>query len=142
MTARFFVDTNLLVYARDSSDGLKQERAESWMKRLWLERSGALSFQVLSEFYVTVTRKLQVPPALARADVVRLLAWNPVQVDDRVLQSAWELEEQHSLSWWDALIVSAARVSGCELLLTEDMQSGQVLGGVRVVNPFTTPPEV
>lgn len=57
------------------------------------------------------------------------------------MQSAWELEDQYSLSWWDALIVSAAQVSGCDLLLTEDLQAGQVLGGVRVVNPFTTPPE-
>ena len=133
-----FVDTNVLVYDQDTSETVKQPVAHRWLEALWRTRRGRLSAQVLSEYYVTVTRKLRPAraPALARADVRDLTLWRPVPIDTVVLTVAWDLEDRFSLSWWDALVVSAARVAGCAHLLTEDLQNGQDFDGVVVVDPF------
>lgn len=143
MSAIVFVDTNVLVYRRDAGRGEKQAAATAWMERLWTARNGRLSYQVLQEFYVTVTSKLQ--PGLdaesARNDVRSLLAWQPVRVDVRVLEGAWAMQDRYRLSWWDALIVAAAQTANCRFLLTEDLHDGQELGEVRVVNPFRHSPE-
>lgn len=143
MNATIFVDANVLVYRRDAGRGEKQSRADAWMERLWAERSGRLSYQVLQEYYVTVTAKLR--PGLdaesARNDVRSLLAWHPIGVDAGVIEGAWVIQDRHKLSWWDSLIVAAAQVADCRVLLTEDLQDGQELGEVRVVNPFQHAPE-
>ena len=143
MTDRVFVDTNVLVYSRDASEPAKQKQAMGWMTRLWSEKTGRLSFQVLSEFYVTVTNKLQpgMDPQSAREDVRLLLAWRPIPVDARVVEGAWRIQDLYKLSWWDALIVSAAQASDCRYLLTEDLQENRNMGNVEVINPFSTPPE-
>jgi predicted nucleic acid-binding protein len=138
MTGLAFVDTNLLVYARDASEPKKQEMAAAWLDRLWRTRSGRLSAQVLQEFYVTVTRKLD--PGMdaeeARRDVRSLMAWRPLPSSGALLESAWSLEDRHKLSFWDALIVAAAQDCGCAYLLTEDLHPGQRLDAVMVVDPF------
>ena len=138
-----FVDTNVLVYARDAGEATKQPQATAWLDHLWRSRTGRLSYQVLQEFYVTVTRKLDpgLTPTEARADARNLLAWQPVAVDDEVLLAAWSLEDRHSLSFWDALIIAAARAAGCQRLLSEDLSDGAVYDGVEVVNPFTRNPD-
>ena len=143
MTDRVFVDTNVLVYSRDASEPAKQKQAMGWMTRLWSEKTGRLSFQVLSEFYVTVTNKLQPGMDLqsAREDVRLLLAWRPIPVDARVVEEAWRIQDRYKLSWWDALIVSAAQASDCRYLLTEGLQENRNMGNVEVINPFSTPPE-
>lgn len=137
-----FVDTNVFVYARDGSEPEKQPRAHEWLATLWRVREGRLSFQVLEEYYVTVTRKLS--PGLereeAQADVRDLLAWRPVGVDGRTLDTAWAVGRRFGLSFWDALIVASAQSAGCTNLLTEDLAHGQELDGVRVVNPFLQAP--
>jgi predicted nucleic acid-binding protein len=138
-----FVDTNVLVYARDASEPAKQPAAERWLRLLWATRSGRVSSQVLNEYYTVVTEKLR--PGLgrdeARADVRNLTAWAPVPTDGPVVEGAWTVQDRHGLSWWDALVVSAAQVAGCAWLLTEDLQHGQALDGVTVVDPFLTEPE-
>ena len=141
MTADWFVDTNVLVYSRDAREPAKQERAAQWMAWLWETTSGRLSVQVLQEYYTTVTRKLGRPidRADARQHVRNLMAWRPVVIDAEVLKAAWHAEDRYGLSWWDALIVGAARVAGCRSLLSEDLQAGQDLGGVVVVDPFLSP---
>jgi predicted nucleic acid-binding protein len=135
-----FVDTNVLVYARDRSDQGKQARAMEWMRHLWKTGEGRLSVQVLHEFYVTVTRKLDpgLPPGIARADIRDLAAWHPVPLEVPALEIAWSVEDRFGLSFWDALIVAAAHVAACEVLLTEDLQHGMDLDGVRVLDPFRT----
>ena len=144
MTELVFVDTNVLVYRFDTGKPEKQKAADAWVTRLWEIRSGRLSFQVLREFYVTVTRKLpnRLETGAARKVVHALLAWKPVACSDRLIGSAWEIEDRYSISWWDALIVAAAREQACTILLTEDLQDGQVLAGVRVTNPFLNEPEM
>jgi predicted nucleic acid-binding protein len=143
MTATIFADTNVLLYARDASERRKQPLASRWMDALWAQHRGRLSFQVLSEYYVSVTRKLRpgLPRDVAQADIRDLLAWRPIGVDDALLEDAWWLESRFELSCWDSQIVAAARATGCRYLLTEDLQHDQDLDGLIVVNPFVTRPE-
>ena len=75
----------------------------------------------------------------ARSIVRKLMSWQPVSVDEALLERAWLLQDHYSLSWWDALIVAAAQSSNCKVLLTEDLQHGQVFDDVRVVDPFAAP---
>ncbi len=140
---RVFVDTNVLVYARDPFEPDKQARAQDWMRSLWASRTGRVSTQVLNEYYVTVTRKLRpvLPTVRAQADVRDLYMWRPIAIDVDVLGAAWEIEERYGLSYWDALIVAAAQIAGCDRLLTEDLSDGQSLGGVIVMNPFAHTPD-
>lgn len=143
MTADVFVDTNVLVYARDASEPDKQPQARAWLRHLWETRTGKLSTQVLNEYFVTVTRKLSRPLDAAEAwdDVRCYLAWAPVAVDAAMLVRGREIQKCHGLSWWDSLIVAAAAVSGASVLLSEYLQHGVVLDGVRVVNPFREAPD-
>jgi predicted nucleic acid-binding protein len=143
MTEKIFVDSNVLAYARDASEREKQPRAIEWMEHLWRSKAGRVSVQVLQEFYVTVTRKLKpgLAPEAARADVRELMAWHPTTLDARILEGAFEAEDRHRLSFWDALIVSAARAGACDYLLTEDLQDGQSFDGLVVIDPFRNKPE-
>ena len=138
-----FVDTNVLVYSRDPSDPEKQRRAVEWLAHLWDRGTGRLSVQVLQEFYVTMVRKLD-PPAdreQVRDDIAALATWNPVLTDLEVLERAWVIEGRYGFSWWDSLIVAQALAAGCETLLTEDLQHGQEISGLRIVSPFRESPD-
>jgi len=140
MNAAVFVDTNVFVYARDGSEPEKQPAAARWLEQLWIEQRGRTGIQVLNEYYVTVTRKLApgMPPENAWADVRALLAWDPQPVDRDLLLRAHDVEDRHGLSWWDSMIVAAAQLQNCSLLLTEDLQDGWRCDGVTVCNPFKT----
>lgn len=143
MADRVFVDTNVLVYAWDSTEPEKQKKALAWMTHLWKARTGRLSYQVLTEFYITVTQKLDpgMEPERARRNVSLFFPWHPVQTDARVIETAWHVQDRYRLSWWDALIVSAARTAGCRYLLTEDLRSGEEILEIKIVNPFLVNPD-
>jgi len=142
MTVKFFVDTNVLVYTRDASEPEKQKKAMAWMEHLWSTGAGRLSFQVLQEFYVTVTEKLKPwrDAGHARSAVQSLLTWHPVPIDYRVIEGAWLIQDRYRLSWWDALIVSAAQIADCRHLISEDLQDAQEFGKVQVIDPFLRSP--
>jgi len=140
MTALVFVDTNVLLYALDVADLKKQQAARSWRDELWRSRRGRISFQVLQEFYAKVTQKWPAGREEARAEVRDLLSWQPVTVDAAILERGWKIQDRYHLSFWDALIVGAAKSAGCRYLLTEDLQAKQDLDGVVVVNPFLDDP--
>jgi predicted nucleic acid-binding protein len=140
MNALVFVDTNVLIYALDAGDPQKQQAARAWRAELWRSRRGRVSFQVLQEFYVQVTRKWPAAQDAARAEVRDLLAWRPVNADAEMIERAWKIQDRYGFSFWDALVVAATRFASCPYLLTEDLQAGQNLDGVLVVNPFRTPP--
>jgi predicted nucleic acid-binding protein len=140
MTARYFVDSNILVYARDIADSAKQERANHWVEELWAAGTGRLSFQVLVECYSALTRKRRMPTLQARAYVESFLFWDPVVVDANLLELAWPVQARFGFNWWDSLIVAAAHLSDCDYLLSEDLQPGQDIGGVVILNPFDTAP--
>jgi len=133
-----FVDSNILIYAHDRDAGSRRDRARSICEQLWQERSGCLSVQVLQEFYVTVTRKLRTPVARAQArELVRAYgSWVVSPTTAETVLRATELSEATEIAFWDALIVAAAEQSGAETLYSEDLHDGQVIAGVRVVNPL------
>ena len=140
MTATIFVDTNVLIYALDPADPKKQQAAQAWRTNLWDSQKGRVSFQVLQEFYAKVTQKWPAAGPEARAEVRDLLAWRPVLVDADLLERGWKIQDRYQLSFWDALIVAAAKSIACGYLLTEDLQAGRDLDGVVVVNPFLCDP--
>jgi predicted nucleic acid-binding protein len=140
MTATVFVDTNVFIYALDKADPKKQQLARVWREELWKSRRGRTSFQVLQEFYAKVTQKWPAVREEARAEVRDLLAWQPIAVDARHLERGWKIQDRYKLSFWDALIVAAAKSVSCRYLLTENLQADQDLDGVVVVNPFTRDP--
>ena len=137
---RAFVDTNVLVYAHDASETVRQPIARQVLEQLWGDGTGTLSTQVLQEFYAVATAKLVVPlePAEAREIVDLYSAWPIVVITPSLILNASRLHERGGIAFWDALIVEAARLAGADRLLTEDLQHGQLLGGVRIENPFLT----
>jgi predicted nucleic acid-binding protein len=140
MTVPVFVDSNIFLYAVDNADPRKQGVARDWRAELWKSRLGRVSFQVLNEFYVNAVRLKPAARDEARAEVRDLLAWNPVAVDTALIERGWKLQDRYQLSFWDSLIVAAARTASCRFLLTEDLQNGQKLDGIEVVNPFLRDP--
>ena len=139
MSAPVFVDTNVLVYARDLREKAKQPVAAQWIAQLWRGRTGRISTQGPSQFSLTVTRKLKpgMPPAQAWDEVNAFLSWHPQAVDAALLRRAYQIEQRYRLSWWDSAVVGAAQLQDCALLLTEDLQDGAVFGSVTVRSPFT-----
>lgn len=133
-----FVDTNILVYAHDSNSPDRQRVAQTVLKELWDNRSGALSTQVLQEFYAVATRKLKppMPKSAARRIVADYSVWCTVDTDPLLIVSASRLEEEHSLAFWDALVIEAALRSGATWLLSEDLQDGRRFANLTIRNPF------
>ncbi len=140
MSDRYFVDTNILMYAHDSAAGEKHTRAKALVEELWESRSGAVSTQVLQELAVNLRRKAKKPlDAKATRDVISdYLAWHVVVNGGDSILEALELEARYQLSFWDALVVQAAQVAGAEILYSEDLSDGQRYGTVRVKNPLTS----
>ena len=135
-----FVDTNVFLYSLDHANLKKQAAARQWRNELWKSRRGRISFQVLQEFYVNVSQKWPAYRSEARVEIKDLIAWHPVMVDYAILERGWKILDRFQLSFWDAMIVAAAKSASCRYLLTEDLQPNQDLDGVIVLNPFLTDP--
>lgn len=136
MTGRTFIDTNVLVYAFDRRDRAKFALARSLLVMLIVSESALISTQVLQELYNALTKKLSLPPRSAQTIVRECSAFEVVQVTPEIIDAAIETAISSKIGLWDALIVAAAARSGCPTLLTEDLNHGQEIDGVRVVNPF------
>ena len=139
---RIFVDTNILVYGHDIDAGQKHQIAQNLLIDLWNHRSGVLSVQVLQEFYVTLTRKVLHPlsPSRVRNLIRDYISWQ-IEVNDTIsVLNASRIEENYRISFWDALIVSAASKAKVSKILTEDLQPGQVIEGILLENPFHSLP--
>jgi predicted nucleic acid-binding protein len=136
-----FVDTNVLVYAHDLSETYRRPIAQATLDNLWRTRTGTLSTQVLTEFYVVATRKFDPPMTrrAARAVVGAYSAWPVVAVDAALILAASMLGERHTLSFWDALIIEAAARSGATRLFSEDLQTGRRIRNLTIENPFAHP---
>ncbi len=137
-----FVDTNVLLYAYDRSAGARHDAAARLVGELGARRRGAISIQVLQEFYVNATRKIAVPlGGDAALDRVRILSRWPLHIPHAPdVVDAIELAQTSQLSFWDAMIVRSASVLGCSLLWSEDLNDGQQISGVTVRNPFSGTP--
>ena len=140
MTENTFVDTNIFVYFRDSANERKQMIASECLSNLWENKTGYISTQVLNEYFVTVTKKIRIPLSVSDAwsDIEELEKWNPVNLDFELLKTAYQAISTYSLSWWDALIIAAAKVCGCKSILSEDFSTEKDYFGVRVINPFVS----
>jgi predicted nucleic acid-binding protein len=139
-TTGVFVDADILIYSEDGADLAKQQAALAWLTVLWQRGMGRISTQVLNEFYLLATRKIQppMPAGDARAEVRRYELWQPWQTDHATVESAWAVESRYGLHYRDSLVVAAAQHLGCRYLLTEDLAHVQHYGGVQVINPFKT----
>ena len=138
MSVKAVVDTNVLIYAHDVDAAAKHELAKRILQELWNERTGALSTQVLQEFYVNVTRKIASPLSResARAVVSTYVIWC-VNTTSEEISAAFQIEDGARIGFWDALIVAAAVKAGADRILSEDLNPGQTISGVRIENPFT-----
>jgi predicted nucleic acid-binding protein len=141
MTEPIFVDSNVFLYALDDADLGKQQAAQKWRAALWKSRMGRISFQVLNEFYANALRLRPDASRDARQEVRDLLTWRPVVMDAALLELGWKLQDRYRLAYWDSLIVAASKAASCGFLLTEDLQPGQTLDGVKIISPFQTNPE-
>ena len=143
MTASCFVDSNVLVYARDVTEPDKQERATLWIETLGIANAGRLSYQVLVEAYSALTRpyKPHMASSQARKYVANFHHWHPLAIDYSVIEAAWSIQDRFAFNWWDCLIIAAARLSSCSYVLTEDLQHGQDLDGLVIVDPFQVKPD-
>jgi predicted nucleic acid-binding protein len=137
MNAKTFIDTNVLVYAYDMDANAKHEIAKAVLRRLWSERTGVLSVQVLQEFYINVTRKISssLSKDLARQVVASYAIWS-IETTPLEISAAFRIEDESKIGFWDALIVSSAAKSGATRILSEDMNAGQTIAGILVENPF------
>lgn len=138
MSDKYFVDTNILMYAHDKAAGAKHERARALVEELWRDRAGVISTQVLQELAVNLRRKTAKPLDAkgAREVVADYLTWQVVVNGGDSILEALELETRYQISFWDALIVQAAQSAGTHVLYSEDLSDGQLYGAVRVVNPL------
>lgn len=132
-----FVDTNVLLYALDPRDTLKQSLAGQWLAWCWKAQTGRISTQILNELYANLRR---VAPTVsvgeARAIVKRYRRWNPWLVDEVTVDLAWDLQDRFAFSYWDSLLLAAAQQQGCAYLLTEDLQHDQRIDNLQIINPF------
>jgi predicted nucleic acid-binding protein len=133
-----FLDTNILIYAHDVDAGDRHWRAKEVVRRFWDSGQGMLSTQVLNEFYVNATQKIPSPmdPPRVRAVIQAYLSWNVQTLGPDSVLAASEIQQRYRISYWDALIVHAASKGGASVLYTEDLNAGQVMEGVRIVNPL------
>jgi predicted nucleic acid-binding protein len=138
MSDRIFVDTNVLIYAHDLDAGKKYEVAGKLLRDLWENQTGIISTQVMQEFYVNVTRKISKPisPPEARGILSTYAAWQVEIIHPADVVQASEVQERHRLSFWDAMIIVAAAKGHADVLVTEDLNPGQIVEGIQISNPF------
>ena len=136
MSARSFFDTNILLYTDSSDAPAKRKRALELLGEHRLARTGVVSLQVLQEYFVAATRKLGVEMVVARRKVELFANFHLVVLDVEDVLAAIDLHRLHQVSFWDALILRAAKQGGCPEVYSEDLQHGRTIDGVRIVNPF------
>jgi predicted nucleic acid-binding protein len=138
MTARLFIDTNILIYALDPAEPAKRAKSADLLRRTMANHTLVLSPQNLNECYKILTlRRRLVPPNAARTYLMHLMPWCIAPLDARTTGKAWAVQDEAGLEWWDALLVASALMAGCKLFISEDMQDGQLISGMRIVNPFS-----
>jgi predicted nucleic acid-binding protein len=137
MSGKTFIDTNILIYAHDIDARVKNEIAKTVLRELWSGRTGALSMQVLQEFYINVTRKIASPLSKDSArNVVTSYALWCMETTPAEISAAFRIEDESRIGFWDALIVSSAAKSGATRIFSEDLNAGQRIAGILIENPF------
>ncbi|MHB1200895.1 MAG: PIN domain-containing protein [Polaromonas sp.] len=136
MATRSFIDTNILVYAEASDASAKQQAALALLKQLFETATGVLSTQVLKEYCNVALKKLKLPPEHIRAQLDLYELFEVVQVTPAIIRAGLDLHQTRNLAFYDALVLASAQAAGCAVLYSEDMNTGEMVGGVRIVNPL------
>ena len=136
MPGKVFVDSNVLAYAQDRGNRAKRERSRRLIAELAESGDGVISTQVMQEFYVAVTRKLSVDPIAAKGILKTFSVFEVVQVTPELIHEAVDCSVLNKLSFWDSLILAAAAAASCATLYSEDLNDGQAILGVKILNPF------
>ena len=136
MVARSFIDTNILVYAEASDEPAKQQAALALLKQLYETATGVLSTQVLQEYCNVALKKLKLSAGHIRAQLDLYEQFEIVQVTPAIIRTGLDLHQIRSISFYDALIMASAETAGCNVLLSEDMNTGETISGIRILNPF------
>ena len=137
MSVKIFLDTNLLVYSMDKNDPRKKEQSREVLRTIRDEYRGVISTQVMQEFYVAATRKLGVDPLLAKNIIQQFENFEVVIISPEIIYEAIDCSMISQLSFWDALIIVSAERAKCREIWTEDLNHGQIIRGVKVVNPLS-----
>jgi predicted nucleic acid-binding protein len=138
MTARLLIDTNILIYALDPAEPEKRATSADLLRRTMANHTLVLSPQNLNECYKILTlRRRLVPSDAVRTYLTHLMPWCIAPLDAQTTRKAWAVQDEAGLAWWDALLVAAALMAGCKLFISEDMRDGQLISGMRIVNPFS-----
>lgn len=136
MKRAVFFDTNIFVYADDVTQPEKKQQAIELIAEAQAKRVATVSLQVMQEYFAIATKKLGIDPALAQRKIELMRQMRVVRFEAEDVLRAIEIHRLHSFSFWDALILHAAKLGGAEILYSEDLQDGRRLDGVRIVNPF------
>lgn len=136
MGERSFIDTNILIYAEATDEPAKQRAALACLKQLFETATGVLSTQVLQEYCNIAIKKLRLPAQHVREQLDLLEQFEVVQVTPAIIRAGLDLQQARSLSFFDAIVVATAHTAGCTVLLSEDFNTGEVMDGLRIVNPL------
>jgi predicted nucleic acid-binding protein len=136
MATRSFIDTNILIYAEASDEPVKQQAALALLKQIYENASGVLSTQVLQEYCNVALKKLKLPAAHIRAQLDLYEQFEIVQVTPALIRAGLDLHQTRSVSFYDAIVLVSAQTAGCSELFSEDLNTGEMMGGVRIINPF------
>lgn len=139
-SGRSFIDTDILIYAEASDEPVKRQAALALLKQLYESTSGVLSTQVLQEYCNLALKKLKLPAAHIRAQLDLYEQFEVVQVTPALIRAGLDLHQTRSVSFYDAIVLASAETAGCGVLFTEDLNTGEVVGSVRLVNPFVYQP--
>ena len=140
MNGKCFIDTNVVVYAYDASEKVKHYKAFNLLEQLGISQTGVVSLQVLSEFYVVVTRKIERPISTSQArGIIEEFKtnWEIYEPSTSTLLLAMDITEEYKLNFWDSLIVAAAKESKAVTVYSEDFQHNQTIEGLKFINPFS-----
>jgi len=138
MGTRSFIDTNILIYAEATDLPEKQRTALTLLKQLFGEACGVISTQVLQEYCNIAIKKLKLPASHVRAQLALFEQFEVLQVTPAIIHAGLDLQQTRSLAFYDAIIVASAQTAGCAVLFSEDLNAGESIGGVRIINPFTS----
>ena len=134
-----FIDTNILIYALDQADPVKQQKARALLKTLQEKETGVISTQILQEFFVVSTTKLKLNIDLVKKIIITLKNFKTITVDLKIIEEAIDCSALNKITFWDALVVTTAKAAGCHSIWSEDLGHGQLIDGVRIINPFIEP---
>ncbi len=138
MKDKYFIDSNIIVYAHDHSEKKKYNISKKLILNGIMDENIVISTQVLSEFFVTVTKKIKkkLPVKTARKEINLLKSLQIIEIDIDLILLAIDISQKYKLSYWDSLIISAAKRSGATVIYTEDMNPGQIIESIKIINPF------